>query len=63
MNFKGKKILMFYPYGITKHYGYYIQKELESRGAIVYAFDERPSQSSMTKIIIRKIATNFYQLS
>ena len=62
MNFKGKKILMFYPYGITKHYGYYIQKELESRGAIVYAFDERPSQSSMTKIIIRLMKKKLPQI-
>ena len=47
------KILMFYPYGATKHYGEAIKAELEKRGAIVYGYDERPSQTSFMKIIIR----------
>ena len=49
----GKKVLMFSPYGATKHYGVAIQKELERRGAIVTGYDERPSQKAITKIIIR----------
>lgn len=44
---------MFSPYGATKHYGVAIQKELERRGAIVKGYDERPSQNSLTKIVIR----------
>lgn len=44
---------MFSPYGATKHYGAAIQKELERRGAIVSNYDERPSQKTTTKIIVR----------
>lgn len=50
---KGKKVLMFSPYGATKHYGDAIKTELELRGAIVSSYDERPSQNSFVKIIIR----------
>ena len=50
---KGKKVLMFSPYGATKHYGEAIKDELETRGAIVYGYDERPSQNSLVKIVIR----------
>lgn len=50
---KGKKILMFSPYGATKHYGEAIKEELERRGAIVKGYDERPSQNSIVKIVIR----------
>ena len=53
MDLSGKKVLMFYPYGTTKHYGDAIKKELEDRGANVYAYDERPSQSTFMKIAIR----------
>lgn len=53
MEIAGKQILMFYPYGATKHYGDAIKDELEKRGAQVYAYDERPSQSSYVKIAIR----------
>lgn len=53
MEIAGKRILMFYPYGATKHYGDAIKVELENRGAQVYAYDERPSQSSYMKIAIR----------
>ena len=49
----GKRILMFSPYGATKHYGVSIKRELEGRGALVYDYDERPSQKTLTKIIIR----------
>lgn len=52
-DFKRKKILMFYPYGATKHYGEAIKAELEARGANVYGYDERPSQNSLVKIVIR----------
>ena len=50
---KGKKILMFSPYGATKHYGEAIKEELINRGAIVKDYDERPSQKALTKIVIR----------
>lgn len=52
-DFKGKKILTFSPYGATIHYGQAIEKELISRGASVISYDERPSQKTLTKIIIR----------
>lgn len=44
---------MFFPYGATKHYGESIKAELEKRGATVIGYDERPSQKTYTKIIIR----------
>lgn len=44
---------MFSPYGATKHYGEAIKEELERRGAIVKGYDERPSQNSIVKIVIR----------
>lgn len=44
---------MFSPYGATKHYGEAIKEELEKRGALVRGYDERPSQNSITKIVIR----------
>ena len=53
MDVIGKKILMFSPYGATKHYGEAIKGELERRGAIVIGYDERPSQNALMKIIIR----------
>lgn len=53
MNLKGKNILVFSPYGTTKHYGDAIINELEKRGAKVYGYDERPSQTTLMKIIIR----------
>lgn len=53
IDLNGKRVLMFYPYGATKHYGDAIKMELERRGAYVAAYDERPSQSSLMKIAIR----------
>lgn len=53
MEIKNKKILIFYPYGATKHYGKSIADELKRRGATVHEYDERPSQNSLVKIIIR----------
>lgn len=53
ISFIGKKILLFSPYGATKHYGENIRIELEHRGAIVISYDERPSQNTWMKIIIR----------
>lgn len=53
VDLKGKKILMFSPYGATKHYGEAINEELINRGAIVKGYDERPSQKAFTKIVIR----------
>jgi hypothetical protein len=48
-----KKILLFYPYGATKHYGDCIRDELRRQGALVFEFDERPSQNPLIKAIIR----------
>ena len=59
---KGKKILMFSPYGATKHYGEAIKKELEKRGAIISGYDERPSQNSITKIVIRLLKKRIPQI-
>lgn len=53
---------MFSPYGATKHYGVAIQKELEKRGAIVSGYDERPSQNSITKIVIRLLKKRVPQI-
>lgn len=50
---KGKRILLFSPYGCTKHYGVAIKGELEKRGAVVDEYDERPSEKAIMKIIIR----------
>lgn len=49
----GKKILLFYPYGATKHYGDSVRLELQKRGAAVVGYDERPSQNSWVKIFLR----------
>ena len=59
---KGKKILMFSPYGATKHYGVAIKAELEKRGASVRGYDERPSQNSFVKIAIRLFKKKIPQL-
>lgn len=50
-NLKGKKILFFSP----KFFGYEfeIKKELESLGAKVFYFDERPKNDFFTKVCIR----------
>lgn len=45
--------MVFAPYGCTQHYGDAIRDELIKRGAYVKRYDERPSQKSLTKIIIR----------
>ena len=49
----GKKVLLFSPYGCTKHYGQAIMAELQRRGAQVDEYDERPSQNAIMKIVIR----------
>lgn len=49
----GAEILLFYPYGTTRHYGDAIAEELTRRGGVVAAYDERPSQSTGSKIFIR----------
>lgn len=53
IEFKGKTVMVFSPYGATKHYGQAIIAELRKRGAVVYDYDERPSQKQLMKIIIR----------
>ena len=53
---------MFYPYGATKHYGESIKHELERRGSFVYGYDERPSQKTFTKIVIRLFRKSVPQL-
>lgn len=59
---QGKKVIVFSPYGATKHYGQAIIKELRSRGAVVYDYDERPSQNAWMKIIIRLFKKNIPQI-
>ena len=63
MELAGKRILMFYPYGTTKHYGDAIKAELEKRGAQIYAYDERPSQATYMKIAIRLLKKKLPYLS
>ena len=53
INLTGKKVLLFSPYGCTKHYGQAIMAELQKRGAQVDEYDERPSQNALMKIVIR----------
>lgn len=59
---RGKNILMFSPYGATKHYGEAIKEELEKRGAVVCGYDERPSQNSLVKIVIRLLKKRIPQI-
>lgn len=59
---KEKKILVFSPYGATKHYGEAIKKELIRRGAEVYGYDERPSQRMVSKIMVRLFKNSIPQL-
>ena len=58
----GKKIIFFYPYGTTKHYGDAIRSELVRRGAVVKSYDERPSQGTFSKIVIRLLKKKVPQL-
>jgi hypothetical protein len=51
---KGKRILMFSPFGGTgEHYTNSIVRELHKRGAVVNLYDERPSQAAIVKIYMR----------
>lgn len=47
---KGKKVLMFSPFGTCKHYTDHIADEIRARGGEVRLFDERPSQAAWAKI-------------
>lgn len=51
-NLQGKHVLMISPYGTCMHYTQAMKKELESRGAEVRLYDERPSQKALAKIYI-----------
>ena len=55
----GKKVLLFAPFGTTKHYGSSLKDELENRGAEVLIYDERPSQSVISKLAIRFLKDTF----
>lgn len=59
---RGKRILIFSPYGTTVHYGNAIIEELRKRGAEVIGYDERPSQGTFSKIIIRLLKNKIPQL-
>lgn len=59
---KDKKVLLFSPYGCTKHYGEAIKEELEKRGAKVDEYDERPSEEAYMKIIIRLLKKKVPQI-
>ena len=52
-NLNGKKIILFAPQSTTGHYGNAIKTELENRGAVVFLYDERPSQKSFRKVFTR----------
>lgn len=60
MNLEGKNILFFAPSSFG--YEYEIKKELECQGAIVTLYDERPSNSTFVKALIRlnKKVVRFY---
>ena len=62
VDLKGKKVMVFSPYGATKHYGQAIITELKKRGAIVYDYDERPSQNAWMKIVIRLLKKKIPQI-
>lgn len=51
-NLRGKKILLFAP-GSEDSYGYEVKVALESMGAEVKIYDERPSKSPILKILFR----------
>jgi len=52
INVNGKKILFFAP-GTVNSYGYEIKKVLESNGAEVRIYEERPSNYTLLKILFR----------
>lgn len=52
IDFKNKNIILFSPFGSCKSYSEEIRDELILRGANVVLYDERPSQSVVTKIYI-----------
>ena len=59
----GKKVLLFSPFGTCKHYTDGCVTELESRGAEVRVYDERPSQASFTKIymyLFKKVVPQYF---
>lgn len=60
MNLTNKKVLFFAPNFFG--YEYEIKKELERKGAIVKLYDERPSNSTLVKAVIRlnKKSVRFY---
>lgn len=62
MEIKGKSILIFYPYAAPKHCGDAIVEELRNRGGNVVAYNERPSQSTISKIFIRLLKKRVPQL-
>ena len=62
MDLRNKRILVFSPYGATKHYGEAIIGELRRRGAVVCEYDERPSQNSLMKIVIRLFKKSIPQI-
>ena len=56
-----KNILLFVPGG-KGIYGTAIVRELEQRGATVAVYDERPSQSTITKVAFRIAKDNLQRL-
>lgn len=51
---KHKKILFLSPKGSCLHYSIGIKNVLEQKGATVFFYDERPSQNSFSKVLIKK---------
>lgn len=63
IDLKNKNIILFSPFGSCKNYSEEIQNELLRRGANVLLYDERPSQSAITKIYIylfRRLFPSFF---
>lgn len=61
---KGKRVLMFSPFGYCTHYTVHIVDELRRRGAEVRVYDERPSQATIAKIYMyffRNLAPQYFK--
>lgn len=54
IDLKHKKILFLSPKGSCLHYSVGIKNVLEQNGATVFFYDERPSQNSFAKVLIKK---------
>lgn len=56
---RNKKILFLSPKGSCLHYSEGIKNVLQKKGATVFFYDERPSQNSFAKVLIKKFKKSF----